>query len=274
MKKIVGFILFLLISSVCLANSAPVVSNVSVIQRNDSKLVDICYNLSDADGDKCTISVQVSNDGGSTWTVTAVSFTGAVGSNISSGNGKLVVWDAGKDLPGVSGNNCRIKVTANDGVLQVQVATTGVYDYQATVVSGPIGIYDAGDTFRTFSLERGEHTSNSIFDVALDDKAINGGVGPVGDPLDTKTAFIYNEFLNGNLVGFGIGNDVASYKTMQNVIWNLEGEGSVINTATYNALIDYATANADGSNYGIKVMVMYDATGARAQDMLVLFENN
>jgi len=57
------------------ANSAPVVSNVTVSQRTDgSKLVDIRYSLSDADGDRCTVSVQVSSDGGSTWTVPAVTF--------------------------------------------------------------------------------------------------------------------------------------------------------------------------------------------------------
>jgi hypothetical protein len=159
--------------------------------------------------------------------------------------------------------------------LQVQVATTGVYDYQATVVSGPIGIYDAGDTFRTFCLERSEATHNgATFDVVLDDKAMDGGVLPAGtgDPLDTKTAFLYNEFLNGGLAGYGIGNDAASYKIMQNVVWNLEGEGSVINLGpgtTGGDLLAYAEANADGSNYGIKVMVMHTATGAKAQDMLV-----
>ena len=135
MKKIVGFILFLLVSSVCFANSDPVVSNVSVIQRNDSKMVDISYNLSDADGDKCTVSVQVSSDGGSTWTVPAVSFTGAVGANISSGNGKLIVWDAGKDQPGVSWNNCRIKVTAFDnygptGMVWVYINDPGVSGHE------------------------------------------------------------------------------------------------------------------------------------------------
>ena len=166
-----------------------------------------------------------------------------------------------------------IAATAMAGPLQIQVASTGVYDYQATVVSGPIGIYDVGDTFRTFCLERQEDTSNGgIFDVVLDDKSIDGGVGPVGDPLDTKTAFLYNEFLGGGLAGFGIGNDAASYKIMQNVVWDIEDEGAVIDLGpgtTGGDLLDYAAANANGSNYGIKVMVLYDQAGAQAQDMMV-----
>ena len=167
-----------------------------------------------------------------------------------------------------------IAATAMAGPLQVQVINPVLYDYQATVVSGPIGAYDVGDTFRTFCLERQEHTGNAIFDVVLSDKAMDGGVLPAGtgDPLDTKTAFLYNEFLNGGLAGYGIGNDIGSYKTVQNVIWNIEGEGSVINLGpgtTGGDLLDYAAANANGSNYGIKVMVMYTLAGVQAQDMLV-----
>jgi hypothetical protein len=166
-----------------------------------------------------------------------------------------------------------IAATAMAGPLQIQVASTGAYyDYQATVVSGPIGIYGVGDTFRTFCLEREERSANELYDVVLDDKSIDGGVGPAGDPLDTKTAFLYNEFLNGGLAGYGIGNDAASYQIMQNVVWDIEDEGAVIDLGpgtTGGDLLDYAAANANGSNYGINVMVLYDQAGAQAQDMLV-----
>jgi len=98
------------------ANSAPVVSNVTVSQRTDgSKKVDIRYNLSDADGDRCTISVQVSSDDGATWTVPAVTFSGAVGAGVAPGTGKLIVWDCTADLAGVYGTNYKVKVTADDG---------------------------------------------------------------------------------------------------------------------------------------------------------------
>jgi hypothetical protein len=118
---IASFVFFLnLCISYAHANSAPVVSHVTVSQRTDgSKLVDIRYNLSDADGDKCTVSVQVSNDGGSTWTVPAISLSGAIGANVSPGTGKLIIWDCGADLPGVFGSNYRIKVTADDGMVDI-----------------------------------------------------------------------------------------------------------------------------------------------------------
>ncbi|HEV57077.1 MAG TPA: hypothetical protein ENN87_06215, partial [Phycisphaerales bacterium] len=73
------------------ANSNPVVSNVTASQRTDgSGKVDIRYNLADADGDKCTVTVQVSNDDGATWTVVATSLSGAIGANISPGTGKVI----------------------------------------------------------------------------------------------------------------------------------------------------------------------------------------
>ena len=49
-----------------LFSAQPVVSNVTAAQRADSKLVDITYDLADADGDEVTISVRIShNEGGS-----------------------------------------------------------------------------------------------------------------------------------------------------------------------------------------------------------------
>jgi sulfatase modifying factor 1 len=98
------------------ANSAPVVSNITVSQRTDgSRKVDIRYNLADADGDRCTVSVELSADDGATWTVPAVSFSGAIGSSISPGTGKLIIWDCAADLAGAYGTNYKVKVTADDG---------------------------------------------------------------------------------------------------------------------------------------------------------------
>ena len=61
-------------TATALANSAPDVIVVSAGQRDDgSKRVDIYYNLADADGDPCTVSVLVSADGGVTRSVAVAS---------------------------------------------------------------------------------------------------------------------------------------------------------------------------------------------------------
>lgn len=96
-------------------NSAPVVSNVIAGQRNDnSKLVDIRYNLTDADGDACTVWIGVSDDGGSTWKVPVRTLSGNWGGNIAPGNNKLITWDAGFDIPGRVAS-FRVRVWADDG---------------------------------------------------------------------------------------------------------------------------------------------------------------
>jgi formylglycine-generating enzyme required for sulfatase activity len=113
-------ILFLTIIFACfpaigLANSAPVVSNVSASQRaDDSKLVDIYYDLSDADGDLCTVWIAISDNNGLSWSVPAITCTGAVGAGISPGANRHIIWDAGRDVPGKIGD-FKARVYADDG---------------------------------------------------------------------------------------------------------------------------------------------------------------
>jgi len=96
-------------------NSAPVVSNVSANQRgDDSKLVDIRYDLADADGDSCTVWVVASNDGGATWRVPILTVWGNIGPGITPGLNKHIVWDAGQDMAGVVGD-FKVRVYADDG---------------------------------------------------------------------------------------------------------------------------------------------------------------
>jgi formylglycine-generating enzyme required for sulfatase activity len=98
------------------ANNPPVVSNVTAAQRGGApRLVDIYYDLADVDGDACTVWAEVSSDGGATFIVPAVSFTGAVGTNITPGAGKRIIWDAGADIPGAMLTNAKVRVYADDG---------------------------------------------------------------------------------------------------------------------------------------------------------------
>ena len=41
-------------------SAIPVVTNVTASQRPDTKLVDISYDLTDADGDQCTVRIEMS----------------------------------------------------------------------------------------------------------------------------------------------------------------------------------------------------------------------
>lgn len=92
----------------------PRVSNVRAEQRPGTQLVDIWYDLEDPDSDLLTITVEVSDNGGASYSVPASSFSGDVGTEVRPGRGKRIVWDAGKDWPGRFSVNMRFMVTAED----------------------------------------------------------------------------------------------------------------------------------------------------------------
>jgi formylglycine-generating enzyme required for sulfatase activity len=93
----------------------PVVSNVVATQRTGTKLVDISYDVADADGDALKIRVEVSDNAGTKYSVPAFSFTGDIGDNITPGSNKTIVWDAGVDWDGEYSDQMRVKVIAVDG---------------------------------------------------------------------------------------------------------------------------------------------------------------
>lgn len=116
--RVLSFLLaaaaLLIFCSQTFANSSPVVSNVTASQRSDdSKLVDIYYDLADADGDNCTVWAFVSDDNGASWRVPAWAFSGDVGSGVGPGN-KHIIWDAATDIPGKIGD-FKVRVYADDG---------------------------------------------------------------------------------------------------------------------------------------------------------------
>ena len=95
-------------------NSAPVVTQVTAVPTGDSRLVRIHYDLADADGDLCRVWLEISDDGGTTWTVPANTVTGDVGPGVRPGTNRAIVWNAEVDIPGQSGN-FKARVYADDG---------------------------------------------------------------------------------------------------------------------------------------------------------------
>ena len=93
----------------------PVITNIRASQRPGTKLVDIYYDVSDADGNQQTIGVAVSADGGLTYRIPCVTLSGAVGSGVSPGSNKHIVWNAGADWGGNFVPQTKVRVTAHDG---------------------------------------------------------------------------------------------------------------------------------------------------------------
>jgi uncharacterized protein (TIGR02145 family) len=96
-------------------NSAPVVSNVTFINNIPTTgFVDIYYDVTDAEQSTLTISMEVSNDGGATYNFACTQVTGDIGSGISIGTSKHIVWNFSREHAGESGNNFKIQIIADD----------------------------------------------------------------------------------------------------------------------------------------------------------------
>jgi hypothetical protein len=111
-----GIVLVLMLSCIASlnANPCPVVNITGVSQRDDaSRKVDIYYNISHTM--PVTITLKVSDDNGSTWTLPCTLVTGDIGESISPGNGKHIVWDVLAEHPDVI-YDYLFKVLANDHV--------------------------------------------------------------------------------------------------------------------------------------------------------------
>jgi formylglycine-generating enzyme required for sulfatase activity len=93
----------------------PVVSNIRASQRPGTKLVDVYYDLSDADGDLQLVQVAASSDAGLTYGIPCASLSGHVGASISPGSNRKITWNAGADWNGNWVPQCRMRVTAHDG---------------------------------------------------------------------------------------------------------------------------------------------------------------
>lgn len=93
--------------------ASPTVSNVRASQRAQSQLVDVFYDLSATNSGPFTVSIAVSTNSGVTYDLPASSFTGnGIGSAVSLGTRKQVVWNAGVDWPGKYSSAIRFRVTA------------------------------------------------------------------------------------------------------------------------------------------------------------------
>lgn len=148
-----------------------------------------------------------------------------------------------------------------------------------------MALYDSkallGNGFQTFCLEAGEWVwddGTTVYDVVISDRAINGNVGPLGDPISVGTAWLYHDFQMGVLAGYDYNpaaNRPASAGMLQYAIWWLEGEaadpgpGNTFRNAVVSKFGSAGNAMLDYTGSAVGVLNMYDSNGGRAQDMLI-----
>jgi hypothetical protein len=145
-------------------------------------------------------------------------------------------------------------------------------------------------TFQTFCIE-GLETINGFpatYNAVINNNAMYGGQAPGGDPISKGTAYLYYEFLTGQLAvaGYNYTGTVAQRKAsadlLQKAFWWLEGEMSIgynasnpFMLAVTNLFDNPLTTNyneaKDNNNglYPVAALNLYDAQGGFHQDQLV-----
>ncbi|MEN3943572.1 SUMF1/EgtB/PvdO family nonheme iron enzyme [Prosthecobacter sp. SYSU 5D2] len=103
------------------------VENVRVVQRAETKLVDVDYDLSDV-AQPVTIALEVSADGGATWTVPVRHVTGAYGPAISAGTDLSMTWDAGADWTEELSEQVRVRVLADAHAGEMVAIPAGTFE--------------------------------------------------------------------------------------------------------------------------------------------------
>jgi sulfatase modifying factor 1 len=147
------FALWLLCLFLCCgfsASAAPSVTNVSFAQQPGPRLVSVSYDLA---GGTCSVSLLVSNDNGATYNVPVKSVTGAVGSGVTPGTGKRIIWDAGTDWAGQHSNQIKVRVRAWDMSSDAGVTFAPIPGgtYQIGNLIGDSDITNAGTVMVTLS---------------------------------------------------------------------------------------------------------------------------
>jgi hypothetical protein len=190
-----------------------------------------------------------------------------------------------------------ILITVLAGLMAVPVLATPTVtvdrvgcDYNPVMGGGELRVVPIlepveNNPFLTFCMEKHEgidDTGSTVYfaDVATEAIMGNGNLGVAGpnggDPLDSRTAYLYSEYRNGNIV---IDTNVKA-GNLQSAIWFIEDEyvsegiGWAALTPGAQAFVTLATLNDPGTIGNVRVLNLYtmDLQGkpVQAQDMLTM----
>ena len=134
------------------AISESMVTNVQAHQQqNESRKVEITYNLTDPDSTSVYVTVQISTDGGCTYSITPTSVTGDTGW-VRPGGRRMIVWDAKAEYPTAVWSSCRARIRADD-------SSGGVYPGQMVYIpAGSFLMGNNGSVPYSFSNELPQHS--------------------------------------------------------------------------------------------------------------------
>jgi hypothetical protein len=148
MKKVCLSLLSLLTVS---AFADPVVSNIRASQRENTKMVDILYDVSYSGGSNVSVTCEVSTNSGVSYILGVTTNSGAVSTNyaksfsgtgygvlVTTGSDRLITWDAGVDWNEKYSEQVKVRITAK--APRFTVNQDSYYNNSSNLV------YSAGDT--------------------------------------------------------------------------------------------------------------------------------
>jgi hypothetical protein len=162
-------------------------------------------------------------------------------------------------------------------------------EFDMTSIAGP----RLFGNFKTFCVELNENLApGSDYTFDINTAAVNGGVGGGNpDPLDARTAALYEAFANGTLANYDFDNSGdggqsgnldrrRSAEALQAAIWEIEQERSIENTTSNSDVQALANFYADtlaqqladaGLGSRVRILNMFRVDNmADSQDVLVL----
>lgn len=170
------------------------------------------------------------------------------------------------------------------------VGTPYVANYNVKATVDLNGAAAPGVGFQTFCMELSEglvlNSTGTTYAYVESDRARDGSVGPVGDPLSKGAAWLYEQFADGVLPSYNyLGTPAqrrASANLLQAAFWMLEGEMAdnlsnpyLSMAATHFGSLSTAETDDNGA-HGVRVLNMYTANrdgspnfAQRRQDVLV-----
>lgn len=146
----------------------PEVSNITATQRAGTKLVDIYYDVTDAENDALTVAVQISSNAGSSWNIPARTLTGDVNFNVTPGTGNHILWNAGADWNRNYTTQGKVRILADDAPTTPPIASMSFV---------PAGFSNPGKEIYTsaFFMDKTE-VSKAAWDVVYSWAIVNGYV--------------------------------------------------------------------------------------------------
>lgn len=123
---------------------APIITNVRASQHTDgSKIIDIWYDLADADNDLCTVSVRMKPDyaEGFPMAPTPAYLSGDVGTGIPPGTDKHIVWNAFMESYQINGLLAFQILASDDSTPEGMIYVSGGSFYNGASVVNVSGFY-------------------------------------------------------------------------------------------------------------------------------------